>query len=132
MRFLTREDLPIFTYSRGRKAVCLLGVVLLGVACAGRVNSEAPLPTELLARAEREKTVRVIVELQGGREDIQASEVLVLHALDGTHYRVTRRYKSVPFLALEVSAEALQRLTHSPVVRRIQEDHPVAPQEKTP
>ena len=132
MRFSPREELPISTCSRGRKAMCLLGAVLLEVACAGRVNSEAPLPTELLARAEREKTVRVIVELQGGREEIQASEVLVLQALDGTHYRVTRRYKSVPFLALEVSAEALQRLAHSPVVRRIQEDRAVTPQEETP
>ena len=112
--------------------MCLLGTVLLGVACAGGANSEAPLPTELLARAEREKTVRVIVELQGGREGIQTSEVLVLQALDGTHYRVTRRYKRVPFLALEASAEALRRLAHSPVVRRIQEDHAVDPQEKTP
>ena len=131
MRFPPRKELPISTY-RGHKAVCLFGAVLLGVACAGRVNSEAPLPTELLARAEREKTVRVIVELQGGREEIQASEVLVLHALDGTDYRVTRRYKTIPFLGLEVSAEALRRLAHSPVVRRIQEDHAVEPQEKTP
>ena len=132
MRFSPRDELPSSTYSRGRKAVYLLGAVLLGVACAGRVNSEAPLPPELLARAEREKTVRVIVELQGGLEEIQASEVLVRHALDGTHYRITRRYKSIPFLALEVSAEALQRLAHSPVVRRIQEDRAVPPQEKTP
>lgn len=131
MRFSPREELPISTY-RGRKAVCLLGTVLLGVACAGRVNSETPLAPELLARAEREKTVRVVVELQGGREEIQASEVLVLQALDGTHYRVTRRYKSVPFLALEVSAEALRRLARSPGVRRIQEDRAVPPQEKTP
>jgi len=101
VRFSPREEPPISTY-RGRKAVSLWGAVLLGVACAGRVNSEAPLPTELLARAEREQTVRVIVELQGGREAIQSSEVLVFHALDGTYYRVTRRYKSVPFLALEV------------------------------
>ena len=131
MRLSPREELLISTY-RGRKAVWLLGAVLLGVACAGRANSEAPLPAELLARAERENTVRVIVELQGGREEIQASEVLVLRALDGTHYRVTRRYKSVPFLALEVSAEALRRLAHSPGVRLIQEDHAVPPQEKTP
>ena len=114
------------------KSVCLLGAVLLGIACAGRVNSEAPLAPELLARAEREKTVRVIVELQGGRDEIQASEVLVLHALDGTHYRVSRRYKTIPFLGLEVSAEALRRLAHSPVVRRIQEDRAVEPQEKAP
>ena len=131
MRFSARKELPISPYRR-RKAVCLLGTVLLGVASAGGVNSEAPLPTELLARAEREKTVRVIVELQGGREGIQASEVLVLQALDGTHYRVSRRYKIVPFLALEVSAEALRRLAHSPVVLRIQEDRAVDPQEKMP
>jgi hypothetical protein len=38
----------------------------------------------------------------------------------------------VPFLALEVSAEALRRLAQSPVVRRIEEDRILHPQEKQP
>jgi len=114
------------------KAVCVCGAVVLAVACAGRVNSDAPLPAELLARAESEQAVRVVVELQGGLEEIQTSQALVLEALEGTHYRVTRRYQTIPFLALEVSAEALRRLAHSPVVRRIQEDRVASPQEKTP
>jgi hypothetical protein len=112
--------------------MCVCAAVVLAVACAGRVNSDAPLPAELLARAESEQTVRVVVELQGGLADIQISQGLVLQALEGTHYRVTRRYQTIPFLALEVSTEALRRLAHSPVVRRIQEDRLASPQEKTP
>jgi hypothetical protein len=90
------------------------------------------LPAELLARAESEQAIRVVVELQGGLEEIQTSQALVLQALEGTHYRVTRRYQTIPFLALEVSAEALRRLAHSPVVRRIQDDRAAFPQDKTP
>jgi hypothetical protein len=74
----------------------------------------------------------VIVELQAGPEKIQATQDLALGAIAGTRYRLTRRYQSVPFLALEVSAEALRRLARSPVVRRIEEDRVVHPQEQTP
>ena len=74
----------------------------------------------------------MIVELESLPEEIRASQELVLRALEGTGYRVTRRYRAVPFLALEVSPEALRRLVQSPVVRRIQADRVVEPQKETP
>ena len=111
---------------------CLFAAVVLTVACGGPAHSGASLPADLLGRAEREETVRVIVELQAGPEKIQATQDLALEAIAGTLYRLTRRYQSVPFLALEVSAEALRRLMQSPVVCRIQEDRAVRPHEKMP
>jgi hypothetical protein len=117
-----------------RMSVSFFAAILLAVACAGRAESETPLAAELLARAKRENTVRVIVELQSQarREEIQEAQEMVLHALEGTRYRVTRRYHIAPFLALEVSAEALHRLARLPAVRGIEEDRLRSPQETTP
>ena len=113
------------------RAVSFFATVVITVACAARVNG-ASLPAELLDRAEREETVRVIVELQAGAEDVPTAQKWALQAVEGTRYRVMRRYQTVPLLALEVSAEALRRLAQSPVVRRIQEDRVVHPQKETP
>jgi hypothetical protein len=119
--------------SFSHKTVCFfLVTMLVTIACAAQVNYGASLPAELLARAEREETVRVIVELQAETGDVQAAQELALRAVEGTRYRVMRRYQTVPLLALEVSAEALRRLAQSPVVRRIQEDRVVHPQEQSP
>ncbi len=112
--------------------VCLFTAASLTMACAGQVNSTTVLPADLLARAEKGETVRVIVELQAAAEEIHTTQERVLQAISGTPYRVTRRYQAVPFLALEVSAEALRRLMQSPVVRRIQEDRALPPQENLP
>jgi hypothetical protein len=115
-----------------RSLVCLLAAATLTVACAARVNSNTLVPAELVARAERGESVRVIIELHGGPDAVQTTQDRVIQEISGTQYRVTRRYKAVPILALEVSAEALHRLMQSKLVRKIQEDRSVHPQEKTP
>jgi hypothetical protein len=114
------------------RVVCLFAAASLIVTCAGRADSITMLPADLLARAESGETVRVIVEFHAGVEDIHATQALILEAISGTSYRVMRQYRSVPFLALELSAEALRRLVQLPVVSRIQEDRAVPPQEKMP
>jgi len=94
---------------------------------------EQAIPADLLKQAEAEGSVRVIVELRVGPQGIHAAQDEVLKALQGTPHRVTRRYTQVPFLGLEVSPQALQILSTSPAVLRIQEDQVVAPQrDKTP
>jgi hypothetical protein len=113
-------------------ASLLLFMVALGGGAAAGVEPDARLPAELLSRAEAEGTVRVIVELRVGPGGIPAAQDEALHALEGTAHRVTRRYKSIPFIALEASAEALRRLGGSPAVLRVQEDRVVAPQTRTP
>ena len=62
------------------------------------------------------------------RAIVQAREAL-LRALPSTSYRVTRVYDTIPFIALEVSGEALRVLKQSSLVRGIEEDALSAPQE---
>ncbi|HYB73316.1 MAG TPA: hypothetical protein VED18_08095 [Candidatus Sulfotelmatobacter sp.] len=116
-----------------RSAVFLaLVAAALGNSSAALGEPEPRLPAELLARAEAEGSVRVIVELRTGPGGIAAAQDAALHALEGTAHRVTRRYESIPFIGLEVSAEALRRLGGLSAVLRIQEDRVVAPQTRTP
>ncbi len=119
------------TNSPSARTACILLVGLAGCAVA-QGQPEPRLPAGLMGRAEAEGAVRVIVELEIGPGDIRAAQDAVLQALEGTTYRVTRRYRSVPFLALEASAEALRRLSGSPAVRRVQEDRVASPQTRTP
>ena len=108
-------------------------LVLLPALALAFAPSEVPeerLPLDLLARAEAEGTVRVIVELRVGSEGIRAAQDALLLSLDGTQHRVTRRLTAIPFLALEVSAQALRLLAASPAVVRIEEDRLHAPQDR--
>lgn len=49
----------------------------------------------------------------------------VLHRLNGSDYRVYRIFKTVPYMALSVTAESLQRLRTTPEVVKIYEDKPI-------
>ncbi len=49
----------------------------------------------------------------------------VLHNLNGTDYQVTHTYSFIPYVALAVSAEALEILAYLPEVLAIQEDIPL-------
>lgn len=110
----------------------VLVVAALGGCPAARGGSEPRLPADLLARAETEGSVRVIAELRVVSGDIGAAQNAVLQALAGAPHRILRRYATVPFLALEVSPEALRLLAASPAVLRIQEDRVAAPQRRAP
>jgi len=113
-------------------AVFFFELFLAGCSTAiGEV--ERPVSAEILKRAETEGSVRVIVELRVDRQEIRLAQDEVLRVLEGTGYRVTRRYTQIPFLGLEVSPKALRLLATSPSVLRIQEDRVGTPQEdKTP
>ena len=116
------------------RGACFLALAVVAL-CAGSAaggESEPRLPAELLARAEAEGSIRVIVELRAGPGGIAAAQDAALHALEGTAHRITRRYQSIPFIGLEVSAEALRRLSSLPAVLGIREDRAVAPQTRTP
>ena len=112
----------------------ILFTVLATASCSTvKGGVEQRIAAELLKQAEADGSVRVIVELRVGPQGIHAAQDEVLKALQGTPHRVTRRYTQVPFLGLEVSPQALQILSTSPAVLRIQEDQVVAPQrDKTP
>jgi hypothetical protein len=114
----------------------LVGLLLL--AAPGRAPAQVLTPAveELIATAEREGALRVIVELKldasgaAGRQAIIDAQDRVLAELAGTTHRVVRRFTTVPFLALEVSADALRRLAGSPLVAGIREDRALRPQDK--
>jgi hypothetical protein len=112
----------------------LFGLMLL--AAPGRTAAEvtAPALEELITNATRQGTLRVIVELKidpprpPSREAIAEAQDGLLAELAGTRHRVIRRFTTVPFIALEVSADALRRLAGSLRVTGIREDQVSRPQ----
>ncbi len=119
--------------SMGVAVLFLFGLLVVAGCATAMAEGERRVSEEMLQRAETEGRVRVIVELKVDRQGIRVAQDEVLRVLESTDHRVTRRYTEVPFLALEVSPEALRRLAASPAVLRIQEDRMVTPQPgKTP
>lgn len=116
----------------GARTAYVLCVALLGSFPVAGSGAEARVAPELVARAEAEGSVRVIVELRVGSEGIGAAQDAVLRALAGARHRVTQRFSAIPFLALEASAEALHRLANLTEVIQVREDRLHAPQGKTP
>lgn len=108
----------------------LFGMVLLVRPTSAQVAT--PSIDDLIAKAIREGSVRVSVELKTdpnpSREAIAAAQDLVLQELAGTRHRVVRRFTTIPFLGLSISANALQRLAGSLFVGGIREDRPLRPQ----
>jgi hypothetical protein len=106
----------------------LVGIALLRAVEAGSAQTAPPTYDELIAKAARQGTLRVIVEvLPDGpapptREAIAQAQERVIQELSGTEHRVLRRFATIPFLGLLVSPEALRRLTGSLFVAGIRED----------
>ena len=118
---------------------CVVGaaVMLLVGPAAGRTPAGS-VPKALVDRAAREATVRVLVQLQvaaepeGGlasaeavaaqRKAIAVAQSALMAELVGTRYRLIKTYETIPFLALEVSSDALRILEASPLVVGIEED----------
>jgi hypothetical protein len=104
----------------------------LALWTGGGATASPAMPPDLPSRAEAEGSVRVVLELKVGPEGIRAAQDAVLQALTGTPHRVTRRFTAIPFLALELSPQALRRLAAVPAVVRIEEDRLYAPQGTSP
>lgn len=111
-----------------------VGIALLLSAGTAAAQTAAPTYDELLAKAARQGSLRVIVEvLPDGpapptREAIAQAQDRVLQELAGTDHRVLRRFATIPFLGLSVSADALRRLAGSLFVASIREDMVLRPQ----
>jgi hypothetical protein len=112
----------------------LFGMMLLAAPGRAAAQATAPSMEDLIGKAERQGTMRVIVELKMDlsgpptRESIAAAQDLVIQELAGTNHRVLRRFTTIPFLGLEVSADALRRLPGSAHVAGIREDMVLRPQ----
>ena len=112
----------------------LLGIALWAVAWTAAAQAVPPAIDDLIAKAARQGTLRVIVELRidppgpPSHEAIAQAQDRVLQELAGTSHRVLRRFATIPFLGLEVTADALRRLGGSAHVAGIREDMVLRPQ----
>lgn len=113
----------------------LLGIaVLTGAGTAAAQTTPPPTIEELVAKATRQGTLRVIVELKidppgpPSPEAIGQAQDHVLQELAGTSHRVLRRFTTIPFMGLVVSADALRRLGGSAHVASVREDKVLRPQ----
>jgi subtilisin len=104
---------------------------------ASNARSGTPDSSQLLEKAQREGSVRVIVRLRtdfapegsisrsevaAQRTGIESTQAGLQAALQGTGYRTLREYDTVPYIALELSSQALQAVQSSPLVRDIRKD----------
>jgi hypothetical protein len=120
----------------GHRRVSVLGLGITFLAVASTTVAQAPPPSvdDLVAKAARQGTLRVIVEVKiappgpPSREAIAHAQELLLQELVGTSHRVIRRFDTIPFFGLEVTADALRRLGGSALVASIREDRLRMPQ----
>jgi subtilisin family serine protease/uncharacterized cupredoxin-like copper-binding protein len=126
--------------------VVLLGSVLAGmVSPAGGTSRPPAVAPALLARAQKDGALRVIVALRlpsgksrpegrltsramldSQRAEIAATQSGVLARVVGKH-RLWHRFETVPFVALEVDPAGLAALAADPDVEQVVEDRLVAP-----
>lgn len=113
-------------------------VMLLVVGLAPGRTLAGSVPEALVDRAAREGTVRVLVQLQVAAkpegeiasaeavaaqwQTIAVAQSALMAELVGTRYRSVWTYETIPFLALEVSLDALRILEASPLVVGMEED----------
>jgi subtilisin len=98
--------------------------------------------SRLLAKAQREGSVRAIVglrtdftpegQLSRAQADDQRAAIESARAglradLAGTGYQTLREYETVPYMALELTPEALRAVQNSPTATTMQEDVAVPP-----
>jgi hypothetical protein len=119
----------------GRRIIWMLGacaaLVLHGPSCA--VSGAPEAGGEKQVSESKTDSSRVIVELrianiEGTPDDparlaaIAAARQALLQELDGTTFRVVRTYDTIPFVALEVSPDAMAVLKRSTLVAGVQPD----------
>ena len=91
-------------------------------------HDETPNSSPLLQKAEREGSVRVIVRLRTDfapegrldrpevadqRDEIESAQAGLQENLQGTGYQTLREYETIPYIALNVSPQALRSIQRS-------------------
>ncbi len=104
---------------------------------ANSEQNETPIPSHLLQKAQREGSVRVIVRLRTDfapegrldrtevahqRDEIESAQAGLQENLQGTGYQTLREYETIPYIALNVSPQALQAIQRSSLATDIVED----------
>lgn len=125
------------------QALALAGVAFFLTAAWSTAQPIPKIPSDVIDWAAKHGTVLVLVglkvpwqmerdlsedEVQAQRAAIAAIQKELLAELQGTSYKVTRRYDEVPGIGLEVGADALAELARSANVTNVLLDRPAAPQ----
>ncbi len=113
--------------------------LLLFVASAAQAQNLGKVPREVIDQAAAHGTVLVLVGLtvpwekesnltedrvREQRMAIASLQSDLLAQLEGTNYKVMRRYQVIPGIALEVGADALAELARLPIVTNVLLDRP--------
>jgi hypothetical protein len=124
-----------------------LAVVALLLAATGAISaSEDKVPSEVIDQVAAHGSALVLVglkvpwqmesdltqeQIDAQRRAIAAIQQLLLTELDGKSFKITRQYDQIPGIALEVGADALAELAHSPNVTNVLLDRPVVQAHET-
>jgi hypothetical protein len=132
---------------RGLPLVALIIVVgalllALGASSPTEAQQQTADSSQLLQQAEQEGSVRVIVhlstdfvpegrlsrpEVANQRAQIASAQAGLQSDLQGSGYQTLREYDTIPFIALDLSPQALQAAQRSPHVTDILEDRLAQP-----
>jgi subtilisin family serine protease len=119
-----------------RAAVCssTLLILALGATTTAAQPAQAPGPRgRVLVQLRTPEPYEIEARLQNAvavaaqRRAIEAAAARLLAGLDGAAFRVTRRYQTLPLVALEVTPAARAALQRSPDVVRVYDDEILRP-----
>ncbi|HXV47377.1 MAG TPA: hypothetical protein VEB61_01155, partial [Candidatus Binatia bacterium] len=117
----------------------LYTALLFLIAPGALAQNNAKVPREVIDHAAANGTALVLVgltvpwemESKLSEDKVRAQRVAIaslqsdlLTRLEGTHYKVLRRYQVIPGIALEVGADALAELARLPIVTNVLLDRP--------
>ena len=118
---------------------CHAALLLLLLASVTLAQSPGKIPREVIDQAAAHGTALVLVglnvpwqresqlseaELRSQRSAIAVLQSDLLNQLEGRKYKLLRRYREIPGIALEVGAEALAELARLPMVTNVLLDRP--------
>ncbi|MCH7787561.1 MAG: S8 family serine peptidase, partial [Chloroflexi bacterium] len=98
------------------------GVILADLAAKAQLEGSVRVIVRLNMRSQREGDLPTTQAVQEQRQSIQVAQSAVLSELAATSFSVTARFKTIPFIALEVSPDTLAALERSSRILDIQED----------
>jgi hypothetical protein len=114
-------------------------IIVSTISFAASMGTEERISTEVFAKAQRNGSVRIIVELKlltnfDGSDDsrenaIRATQLALFSELVDVNYRIIRTYKATPAIVLQASSAALEIIAASPNVLRVVEDRLSFPKE---
>jgi hypothetical protein len=120
----------------GLRLTLAVGSLLMLASCVTATAREGPIGQEIRDKIRTQGHAAVVVELRlppdADEVAIRAAQDRLLSDLASVPHRVTRRYATIPFIALDLSAAALQIVAVSPLVVGITEDIVLTPNRPRP